>query len=155
MRRDNQRGPNSTRERQGASPTGDNCPRHFLRGSHKNAKNLRAPAGLALHGARPERGSGTLASALFALGPILAPARPLGLRTQGPLRELFLDMTAADARPIDRPDLDIRYSMANTWNDTMVLLHGRASAVLGLDEEADSLALRVRAPWPRLSRVWT
>jgi hypothetical protein len=92
---------------------------------------------------------------LLLLGLIVAAGGPLGLRTQGPLRELFLDMTAADARPIDRPDLDIRYSMANTWNDTMVLLHGRASAVLGLDEEADSLALRVRAPWPRLSRVWT
>jgi hypothetical protein len=92
---------------------------------------------------------------LLLLGLIVAAGGPLGLRTQGPLRELFLDMTAADARPIDGPDFDIRYSMANTWNDTMVLVRGPASAVVGLDEQADSVALRLRAPWPRLPRVWT
>jgi len=147
----------STRERQGASPTGDNCARHFLRGSHKNAKNLRAPAGLALHGARPERGSGTLASVLFALGLILATGGPLGLRTQGPLRELFLDMTAADARPIDRPDFEVRYSIANTWNEPMTVQRGPAQATQWLDEQADSLSLRARAPWPWpwLPRAWT
>src|SRR3954465_11921037 len=147
----------STRERQGASPTGDNCARHFLRGSHKNAKNLRAPAGLALHGARPERGSGTLASVLFALGLILATGGPLGLRTQGPLRELFLDMTAADARPIDRPDFEVRYSIANTWNEPMTVQRGPAQATQWLDEQADSLSLRGRRGrgWRRPGRRWS
>ncbi|HEY5677048.1 MAG TPA: hypothetical protein VIR81_09690, partial [Myxococcales bacterium] len=92
---------------------------------------------------------------LFLLGLIIAAGGPLGLRTQGPLRELFLDMTAADARPIGRPELDVRYSMANTWNDAMVLVRGRASGVVGLDEEADSLAVRLRAPWPGFARAWT
>src|SRR3954470_23585207 len=145
----------STRERQGASPTGDNCARHFLRGSHKNAKNLRAPAGLALHGARPERASGTFASVLFALGLILATGGPLGLRTQGPLRELFLDMTAADARPIQRPDFELRWSIANTWNEGMALRRGNEWANQTLDEQADSISLRVRTPWPRFPKVWT
>jgi hypothetical protein len=33
---------------------------------------------------------------------------PLGLRTQGPLRELFLDLTGADARSLASPELDDR-----------------------------------------------
>ena len=55
---------------------------------------------------------------------LLATGGPLGLRTQGPLRELFLDMTAADAWPIDRPEIDVRWTMANTWNEPMKI--GRA-----------------------------
>jgi hypothetical protein len=89
------------------------------------------------------------------LGLLIAVGGPLGLRTQGPLRELFLDLTAADARPIGRADFDVRYSMANTWNDTMALVRGRTFAVQELDEQADSLSLRLRAPWPRFRRVWT
>jgi len=89
------------------------------------------------------------------LGLLIAVGGPLGLRTQGPLRELFLDVTAADARPIDRPDFDVRYSVANTWNDAMELVRGPAIAAQELDEQADSLSLRLRAPWPRLPRVWT
>ncbi|HET7788015.1 MAG TPA: DUF3187 family protein [Myxococcales bacterium] len=92
---------------------------------------------------------------LLVLGLLIGAGGPLGLRTQGPLRELFLDMTAADARPIDRPDLDVRYSVANTWNDTMGLVRGPAFAVQALDEQADSLSLRLRAPWPQLRRVWS
>jgi hypothetical protein len=85
----------------------------------------------------------------------LIAAGPLGLRTQGPLRELFLDMTAADARPIDRPELDVRWSMANTWNERMELQRGDEQARQFLDEQADCLTVRVRAPWPRYRRVWT
>jgi len=91
--------------------------------------------------------------ALVAL--LMAVGGPLGLRTQGPLRELFLDVTSADARPIDRPDFDVRYSIANTWNEQMQLQHGGQFANQILDEQADSLSFRLRAPWPFLPRVWT
>ena len=86
---------------------------------------------------------------------LLAAGGPLGLRTQGPLRELFLDMTGADARPIDHSDFDIRWSVANTWNEQMSLQRGGARATQLLDEQADSLTLRVRAPWPDFPGIWT
>src|SRR5438105_2278275 len=80
-------------------------------------------------------------------------AAPLGLRTQGPLRELFLDMTGADARPIDRTVIDVRWSMANTWNEFMTLVRNEQQARQELDEQADSIALRIAIPWPWASRV--
>jgi hypothetical protein len=85
-----------------------------------------------------------------------APSRaPLGLRTQGPLRELFLDVTGADARALQQPELDVRYSVANTWNEPMTLRQGTHVAPQELDEQADSLAVRVRAPWSRwLGPAW-
>jgi hypothetical protein len=86
---------------------------------------------------------------------LIAAGGPLGLRTQGPLRELFLDVTGADARPIERPEFDVRWSVANTWNEGMTLRRGNQWATQSLDEQADSLALRVRAPWPRFPMVWT
>src|SRR5205823_1816974 len=86
---------------------------------------------------------------------LLAAGGPLGLRTQGPLRELFLDVTGADARPIERPELDVRWSLANTWNEPMTLQRGAQLAEQFLDEEADALTLRLRAPWPRFPFVWT
>ena len=82
-------------------------------------------------------------------------AGPLGLRTQGPLRELFLDMTGADARPIERPVIDVRWSMANTWNEFMTLVRNEQQARQELDEQADSIALRVAVPWPWARRVFT
>ena len=86
---------------------------------------------------------------------LLAAGGPMGLRTQGPLRELFLDMTGADARPIDRPDFQIRWTVANTWNEQMTLQRGDARATQLLDEQADSLMFQVKAPWPGLPEVWT
>ena len=82
-------------------------------------------------------------------------AGPLGLRTQGPLRELFLDVTGADARPIERPEIDVRWSLANTWNEFMTLVRGEHQAQQLLDEQADSIAVRLAAPWPFARRVWT
>jgi len=82
-------------------------------------------------------------------------AGPLGLRTQGPLRELFLDMTGADARPIERPVIDVRWSMANTWNEFMTLVRNEQQGRQELDEQADSIALRVAVPWPWARRVFT
>lgn len=72
---------------------------------------------------------------------------PLGVRTQGPLRELFLDVTSADARTLPAPELDLRYTVANTWNEPMVLHAGIHTAPQELDEQADSLAVRLRFPW--------
>ena len=91
--------------------------------------------------------------AVFAV--LLATGGPLGLRTQGPLRELFLDMTGADARPIDRPEIDVRWTMANTWNELMTLQRGSDSAEQELDEQADALTLLLKAPWPGFTNVWT
>jgi hypothetical protein len=86
---------------------------------------------------------------------LLAAGGPMGLRTQGPLRELFLDMTGADARPIERPDFQIRWTVANTWNEQMTLQRGDARATQMLDEQADSLMFQVKVPWPGLPGVWT
>ena len=86
---------------------------------------------------------------------LLATGGPLGLRTQGPLRELFLDMTAADARPIDRPEIDVRWTVANTWNEPMTLQRGTDWANQELDEQADAVTLRLKAPWPGFPNVWT
>ena len=72
---------------------------------------------------------------------------PLGARTQGPLRELFLDMTGADARSLPSPELDLRYTVANTWNEEMSVVAGPHVSRQELDEQADSIAARVRVPW--------
>ena len=101
-----------------------------------------------------------LVALLLVSGAARAQRAPLGLRTQGPLRELFLDVTSADARSIDRVELDLRYSIANTWNEPMVLVQGSHQGQQEMDEQADSLSLRVRVPWsrlagPRFSRVST
>jgi hypothetical protein len=74
---------------------------------------------------------------------------PLGARTQGPLRELFLDMTGADARSFPAAEMDLRYTVANTWNEQMTLTGGRYPVFQELDEQADSIALRLRLPWSR------
>ena len=49
---------------------------------------------------------------------------PLGLRTQGTLRELFLDVTAADARASSAILVDVRWSMANDWGMPTILQRG-------------------------------
>jgi hypothetical protein len=74
---------------------------------------------------------------------------PLGLRTQGPLRELFLDLTGSDARSLAAPELDVRYSIANSWNEPMMLTEGSHLATQEMDEQADSITIRVRTPWSR------
>src|SRR5256885_17245455 len=91
------------------------------------------------------------------LAMLLATGGPLGLRTQGPLRELFLDVTGAEARPIDRAQLDVRYTMANSWNEFMSIQRPNSSiwANQELDEQADSVSLRLRVPWPFAPAVWT
>jgi Protein of unknown function (DUF3187) len=92
---------------------------------------------------------------LALLAALVAAGGPLGLRTQGPLRELFLEMTAADARPIEHPEIDVRWSVANTWNEPMILQRGSEWASQTMDEQADALTLRMRAPWPGFATIWT
>ncbi|GAC1606957.1 MAG: hypothetical protein NVS4B10_21720 [Myxococcales bacterium] len=75
---------------------------------------------------------------------------PLGLRIQGTLRELFLDVTSADARALARPELQLRYSFSNIWNEPMVLERHGEIARQGLDEQADVLDVKLRAPWSLL-----
>lgn len=89
---------------------------------------------------------------IFLVAPAAA-AQPLSLRTQGPLRELFLDMPLFDARPLAAPELDVRWSMANSWNEPMVVRRGADTAFHELDVQTDSISLRLRMPWRR--RFWT
>jgi len=86
---------------------------------------------------------------------LLAAGGPLGLRTQGPLRELFLDMTGSDARPLQRPELLVRWTVANTWNEQMTLQRGPQRATQLLDEQADSLLFQAKVPWPGMPEVWS
>ena len=74
---------------------------------------------------------------------------PLGLRTQGTLRELFLDVTSADARAPATLSLDVRYSLANDWGIPTTVTRGTTAVVQELDEQADSLSIAVRSPWSR------
>jgi hypothetical protein len=75
---------------------------------------------------------------------------PLGLRTQGTLRELFLDVVGQDARPSQQLALDVRYSLANDWGMPTTLHRGDATVVQLLDEQADSISISARLPWARL-----
>jgi hypothetical protein len=75
---------------------------------------------------------------------------PLGVRTQGTLRELFLDVTLSDARPPARAALDVRWAAANSWTTPTAVTRGGSTAVLWLDEQADSLTLLARVPWTLL-----
>lgn len=84
---------------------------------------------------------------------LLFAAGPLGLRTQGTLRELFLDVILLDARPLERPEVDARWAMANDWNEAMILRRGGDQADQFLDEQADSLTFRYRAPLPWARQV--
>ncbi len=97
-----------------------------------------------------------LLALLIALLPGAATAAgPLSLRTQGTLRELFLDVTAFDARPLARPALDLRWALANDWNEPMQLRRKADTAHQFLDEQADSLTVSYQTPWPRLPWIWT
>ncbi|WP_248346035.1 DUF3187 family protein [Anaeromyxobacter paludicola] len=76
-------------------------------------------------------------------------AAPLGLGTDGTIRELFLDMPIADARA-PRAGLDVRWSMANDWSAPTYAASGAKLVEIQTDEQSDSLTLSLRAPWSRL-----
>jgi hypothetical protein len=88
------------------------------------------------------------ASAAASAAPEPQPDRgPLGLRTQGTLRELFLDVTGADARAVERPSLELRYTVSNVWNEAMDLSRHGDRAQQELDEQADALGVKLTLPW--------
>ncbi|HWE25627.1 MAG TPA: DUF3187 family protein [Myxococcales bacterium] len=91
-----------------------------------------------------------LVSILASTAALAQSRAPLGLRTQGPLRELFLDLTGADARSLAAPELDVRYTVANTWNEPMTLTSGPHTASQEMDEQADTITIRLRTPWSRV-----
>jgi hypothetical protein len=96
-----------------------------------------------------------LALAILCAAPTSAPEpmpdlAPLGLRTQGTLRELFLDLIGTDARPISKASLDLRYAVANDWGIPTAYQRGGTTVLQLLDEQADSLTLSARVPWSTL-----
>jgi hypothetical protein len=98
-------------------------------------------------------GAVALAALLAGAAPPAArpsPDAPLGVRTQGSFREPFLDVTIADARLPPRPELDVRWTVANSWGTPMLLERGGALAELVTDEQADALTLALRVPWRAL-----
>ncbi|HTP29846.1 MAG TPA: hypothetical protein VMK12_29835 [Anaeromyxobacteraceae bacterium] len=72
------------------------------------------------------------------------------LGTDGSLGSLFLQMTSADARALGRPELDVRWSLANNWSIPTTLVRGGQTVLLQTDEQADSIVASIRAPWSRL-----
>ncbi len=76
-------------------------------------------------------------------------AAPLGLGTDGTIRELFLDMPIADARA-PRAGLDVRWSMANDWSTPTYATDGKRTLNIQTDEQSDSLTFSARVPWSRL-----
>lgn len=79
---------------------------------------------------------------------VAAPAQgPLGLRTPGTVRDLFLDVVLWDARAVEAPRLELCWAMANDWSTPTRLERGTESAVVWLDEQADSLSASIRIPW--------
>ncbi len=102
-----------------------------------------------LHAGRALFALALLCAAAARANPLADPS-PLGLRTQGTLRELFLDLTLADARPLARPRLELRYALANDWGLPTTYQRGDTFVDQQLDEQADSLTALVTVPWRSL-----
>jgi hypothetical protein len=75
---------------------------------------------------------------------------PLGVGTPGTLRQLFLDVTAADARAPGPLALDLRWALANEWSTPTALVRGERVVQLRTDEQLDALQLAASVPWARL-----
>ncbi len=72
---------------------------------------------------------------------------PLGVRTAGTLRDLFLDVVQWDARAVTALRLDVGWSMANDWSTPTTLTRDGAVVQVRLDEQSDSLTAAIRVPW--------
>jgi len=101
---------------------------------------------------RPALHLAAAAAALLSLPAVASPAPersdgPLRLETGGTFGRLFLEPSAADARALPAPELDLRWTVANDWGAPLVLARGQERVLLQADEQSDALALSVRAPW--------
>jgi len=72
---------------------------------------------------------------------------PMRLGTGGTFGSLFLEVTAADARSLPAPELDLRWTLANDWSEPMVVARGDRTVLLQADEQSDALAASLRVPW--------
>ena len=72
---------------------------------------------------------------------------PLGVRTPGTLRDLFLDVVQWDARAVTALRLELGWSIANDWSTPTRLTRDGLLVEVRLDEQSDSLTASVRLPW--------
>ena len=72
---------------------------------------------------------------------------PLGVRTPGSLRDLFLDVVQWDARAVTALRLDVGWAVANDWSTPTTLTRDGQVVQVRLDEQADSLTAAIRVPW--------
>ena len=92
-----------------------------------------------------------LAAFLSLAGPARADpdplSAPLGLGTPGPLRQLFLDPAAADARAVRSAALAVRLEDVNSWSVPTALERDGRVVNVQLDSQSDALVLSARLPW--------
>jgi hypothetical protein len=74
-------------------------------------------------------------------------AAPLGVTTPGPIRQLFLDPTIADARAVSRAGLQLRLETANSWSVPTVMVRGADTMKVQNDVQADGLVVSGVIPW--------
>jgi hypothetical protein len=72
---------------------------------------------------------------------------PLGMRTPGTLRDLFLDVVQWDARAVPALRIDLSWAAANDWSTPTTLTRDGALVQVRLDEQADSITAALRVPW--------
>jgi hypothetical protein len=72
---------------------------------------------------------------------------PLGVRTPGTLRDLFLDVVQWDAREVTAVRVEVGWSMANDWSTPTTLTRDGSLVEVRLDEQSDSLTASLRLPW--------
>jgi len=72
---------------------------------------------------------------------------PLAGGTPGPVRQLFLDPVAADARGVDRASFSARLESVNSWSVPLVFTRDGRAVAVQLDDQADALALALQLPW--------
>lgn len=72
---------------------------------------------------------------------------PMRLGTGGTFGSLFLEVTAADARALPAPELDLRWTLANDWSAPLIVERGGRRVLLQADDQSEAIALSVRAPW--------
>jgi hypothetical protein len=77
-------------------------------------------------------------------------AAPLGIGTPGPVRQLFLDPTLADARSVSTPSVSIRLETVNSWSVPTRLARGDQIVLARMDVQSDQMALAARIPWSKL-----